>query len=204
MKENNDHKDNTGMVIAIIIAILLVVGLIAYFAMNGNNDVKDAIDDTKDTIENATDNDQKTAADVAGSYQASINNDNGEDVAEDNEDFVELVLNEDGTAKLYNSSESKKTITGSFTITDTKITIVNDNTNATNNSDNAATNDNSNNETTGNNNGNNGNDNAATTDNISNQTYEFTINDDDTLTYTTGENNVTLAKVDHDSLRYIK
>lgn len=186
MKETKDHKDNTGMIIAAVIAILLVLGLVIYFFTNGKDDVKDAIDDTGDTIENITDNDNdtKTAADVAGSYQAKIGNTAGidEDTAADEDDYIELVLSEDGTAKLVITTDTKDVITSSYTISNDKIRLTKNDETTT---DETETND------------------TVKTDK-DRQTYEFKINDDDTLTYVHGGSNVTLAKVTDTNLKYIK
>lgn len=200
MEERNHHeeKNNTGMIIAAVIAILLVLGLIAYFVM-GNNDVEDAIDDVQDTTENIIDNDNdtKTMSDVAGSYQAQVGNSEGidEDTAADEDDYIELVLREDGTSSLVMTTNNENVVTGNYTISGNMIRITSGNTmtDATDNTDTtediADTENQTGNETTA-------------TDN--NQTYEFTINDDNTLSYMTGNDSVTLSKVDNNTLKYIK
>ena len=183
MKENkqdehkqDEHKDNTGMIIGIIVIGVLLIGLLSYLMMNGKDDVKDTIDKTGDTIENITDNDQKTAADVAGSYQAKYNLNTDElDVTEDNEAYIELVLKEDGAASIVLTSQSKEPATGTFDVTNKKITVMTNNMITTNNEDNNV-----------------------------NQTYEFSINDDDTLSYNTDDKEVTLTKTNNDNLKYIK
>ena len=59
-ERKNHHEDNnTGLTIAAIIAIILIIGLIAYFVM-GNNSAKDAIDGVKNEAENIIDNDNDT------------------------------------------------------------------------------------------------------------------------------------------------
>ena len=182
-RKNHHEENNTGMIIAAVIAIVLIIGLIAYFVM-GNKDVEDAIDDVKDTTENIIENDNetKTMSDIAGSYQAKIGASAGidEDTNVDEDDYIELVLREDGTASLVITTNSKNTITGNYTLTDRTITINSDETNATN--------DNNTNEIT----------------NTTNTTYQFTINDDNTLNYMNGDNNITLSKVENNTLKYIK
>ena len=197
MEENRNHheeRSNTGMVIAAVVAVLLVIGLIAYFVM-GNNDVEDAIDDVKDTTENIIDNDNdtKTMSDIAGSYQAKIGNSAGidEDTAADEDDYIELVLREDGTASLVITKNNKNTITGSYTISDNMIRMSSD---TVNNTDTTGTNNIGTTGTTGTN--------DTTTD--TNQMYEFTINDDNTLNYLNGTDNVTLSKVENNNLKYLK
>ncbi|MBR2833596.1 MAG: hypothetical protein IKE75_04130 [Bacilli bacterium] len=194
MKENRDHHEgsnNTGMIIAAVIAVLLVIGLIAYFVM-GNNNVEDAIDDVKDTTENIIDNDNetKTMSDVAGSYQAKIGDSAGvdEDTGADEDNYIELVLREDGTASLVMTADSKDVITGSYTISNNMIRISGDNkTTETTNQDGTTV--------------------ENTTDNnmqANSQTYTFTINADNTLGYMSGNDNVTLSKVEKTTLKYIK
>lgn len=179
MKEDRNHHEdnNSGMIIAAIIAIILVVGLIAYFVM-GNNDVEDAIDDVKDTTENIIDNDNdtKTMSDIKGSYQAKIDNSSGidQDTAADEDDYIEIVLEENGKASLVITSNNKNTITGNYTISDNMVII------------------NTTSETLDENNTNN------------NQSYEFTINDDNTLSYLNGNDTVILSKVENNTLKYIK
>ncbi len=198
-KNHHEEKNNTGLAIVAIIAILLMIGLIIYFAM-GNNTTKDAIDDVKDTTENIinNDNDTKTMSDVAGSYQTKIGNSVGidEDTAADEEDYIELVLKEDSTASLVITTNSENIITGNYTITDNLVTITSNDTDSqeTNNMTDEATINNDNNEVT---------DNNIITD-TNTETYQFTINDDNTLSYMNGNNNVTLKKVKKDALKYIK
>ena len=133
--ENKDHKeiheehhsnDNTGMIIAAVIAVLLVVGLIAYFMMD-KNDVKNAINDTGNAVENVIDNDNdtKTVSDVVGSYQAKVGNSKGidEDTAADEDDYIELTLEQDKTARLVMTEDSKTPIIGTFNVSKNKIRI---------------------------------------------------------------------------------
>ena len=172
MEENKNHheeKSNTGMIIAAIILIFITIGLIAYFAMG--NDVTDAIDDVKDTTENIieNDNDTKTINDVIGSYQAKIGASAGidEDTPADEDDYIELVLKEDGTSSLVITTKSKNTITGSYTISDNVITVTSD-------------------------------------EDTIDDTYQFNINDDNSLNYINDNNTITLSKVDNNNLKYIK
>ena len=178
--DHDDHKDNTGLIIGIIVIAMLLIGLLGYLMMNGKDEVKDVIDKTGDTIEKVTDNDEKTMNDVAGSYQAKykLNNDELDD-AEDTEEYIELVLKEDGTAKIVMTSVSNNELIGTYTVANKRITVM------TNNS---TTNDNETNITTSNMAG----------------TYEFMINDDDTLSYSGDNNEVTLTKTNKDNLKYIK
>jgi len=205
--ENKDHKevhevhhdkDNTGMIIAAVIAIILVVGLIAYFMMD-RNDVKDAIDNTGNAVENVidNDNDEKTVSDVIGSYQAKVGNSKGidEDTAADEDDYIELTLSQDKTARLVMTEDSKTPITGTFNVSKNKIRITattNDNT-ATDNG--ATTNDNDTTATNDNNDTDNLTDNVTGSRTNTTKTYEFKINDDNTLTYMNGTSEVTLKKV---------
>ncbi|MBR3363049.1 MAG: hypothetical protein IKG40_03890 [Bacilli bacterium] len=184
-KNHREEKNNTGMTIAAIIAILLIIGLIAYFVM-GNKDVEDAIDDVKDTTENIIENDNetKTMSDVVGSYQAKIGASTGidEDTTADEDDYIELVLREDGTASLVITTNNKDITTGNYTVENNTITITATTTTNTNKKDNNNTMD--------------------TIDNTEN--YQFTINDDNTLNYMNDTNTITLSKVESNTLKYIK
>ena len=178
---HEEHKDNTGMIIAVVVIFIFLIGLLAYLMMNGKDDVREAIDKTEDTIESVTDNTKKTAADVAGFYQAKYKLNTDElDTTEDSDEYIELLLNDDNTATIVMTSNSDEAVDGTFTINQKKlILIVNENTGITSND---ITGSNSNNS----------------------QRYEFTINDDNTLIYHDNDNEITLAKVNNDALKYLK
>ena len=187
-----ERKDNTGMIIAVVLIVLLVAGLIAYFIFAN----KDEADNNTTKEPNITDNntDKTETKDVAGSYQAKYTTDTtgttdnsdvldngtddnrGTDTTDKNNHYIELVLDKDGSAKLVRTDKSKDVIKGTYTVTDKKITMI------------------ASSET----------DDTTDTTSTNDKTYEFTINSDDTLTYTTDTKTITLAKTDKDNLKYIK
>lgn len=189
MKETKDYhdKDSTGIIIAVIAVVALIIGLVVYFMTNGQNDVENAIDGAEDTIEKTNDNDTKTNTNVTGSYQAKIGNNSAvdEDTTEDN--YIELVLSDNAKARLVITTVSENVIEGTYAVDENRIKITEDR------NENMAENTNEN--STENNN-------ANSTENT--KTYEFRINNDDTLTYIKGMDNITLTKVKTNELKYIK
>lgn len=147
MKENHDKKDNTSLIVIFIVVLLAVIGVIGYMLFN-NSDNNDTNTTTEDIKEEAT---TITMDDVAGSYlgtfTAEENNDNddtdeNDSLVEDAKDAadniadsvtggdksyqIELELNNDGTARLVNTNESKEIISGTYTIANKMITFVAD------------------------------------------------------------------------------
>ena len=184
-----EHKDNTGLIVVIIIGLLLVIGVIAYMFM-GDKDT--------DMIDNNTEETTTTisTSDVAGSYYGTFETseksiteeakDAVEDAADDVKDTItgeedsdnndtayriELVLNVDGTAKMVNTDKSEKVISGKYTLNNRMITFKE---NAEEGTD------------------------EDTTDDII-----FTFTTDDTLTYKYDGITITLTKTTID-LEYIK
>ncbi len=195
-----ERKDNTGMIIAVVVGILLIAGIIAYFAFANNDETDNDINEPNVTDNTDTNDENKK---VSGSYQAKyttdttgttdtdgITNTTDNDLDATNDEdahYIELVLDEDGTAKLVRSHKSEDVITGTYTVTDKKITMI-ATSNTTDTTDNNTTDDTDTTDTTGTN----------------DKTYEFTIDSDDTLTYIEDNQTVTLTKVDKDNLKYIK
>lgn len=169
-EKKHEEKDNTGLIIGIIVIATLLIGLLAYLMMGGKNEVEEAIDKTGDTIEKITDDTQKTITNVTGSYQAKYKIKSDElDSTEDNEEYIELVLKDDNTASIVMTTDSNDTNTGTYEVNDKKITVTIDKIN-----------------------------------DEENKTYEFTINDDSTLSYETENDEVILTKINKDNLKYIK
>lgn len=171
VKMNKENNGNTSMIIIIVVIVLLIIGGIVYFTMTNKEDT--TLDDTNIT-ENEDIDDNETVVDVTGSYSGNYDDedesivDDAEDVITNNQEKIELVLEDDGTARL---AFSKTVQEGTYSLENQKVTVT------INNSED---------------------------EQKTNKTYEFTVNDDETLTYSSDDKTATLDKVDNDELEYIK
>lgn len=184
-----EKKDNT-MTIIIVIIVVIIIALAGYFIMTGTQNKQDqkAPNVNDNTEIDNTDRNDETA--VAGSYSGSLSKD--ESLVEDAKDAVtgeddaegtiELYLDNDGTAQI---AINEDVIDGTYTVDSKKITVVKNNTNT-----NAGTTNNT--------------DNNETKNTTTAATYEFTINDDDTLEYNDNDQKATLKKTTKTNLKYIK
>lgn len=171
--EDKKKDNNTSMIIIIVVIVLVLIGGITYFVMansKDNNQTNTNIDENAEIDDNNTNN----TADVTGSYSGKFEDDDKsladdvKDAVTDENKKIELVLSDDGTARL---ALSETVHDGTYSLDAKKLTVV-----ISDSEDEVAT----------------------------SKTYEFTVNDDDTLTYSTDNEKVTLKKVNDDKLEYIK
>ena len=210
----DDKKNNSAVTIIIIIILLALAALIAYFVFGGSMGNDSSADRTTTTENEEIDDTSEEEIDVAGAYTGTYNKNSNmlEDAADavtDNEEdrvTVELLLEEDGTATFVKSGDEDETITGNYTYHDKKIILTR--TDATNDETEEAAKTTDDKDTTT--------DEDVTTDTTDStdethtdngETYEFTVNDDGSLSYTekdTSSDKVTLHKTDRNNLKHIK
>lgn len=126
-RKDNKGETNTSMIVIVVAIIMLAIGAVFYFSMNGKNEVEDAIEDTGNAVENIIENDnnEKTMTDVVGNYQAKVGATLGvdEDTTADTDDYIELILSEDGNAQVIFTKDSKDVINGTYIVEDSHVII---------------------------------------------------------------------------------
>ncbi len=200
-----EKKNDSSLMVIIIVGVVLIAAIIGFLIYNQAKNNKDEVTEPN-TAENGNANTENLDnEDVAGAYRGTytttdVTNDkdatdtddtdidditNDQDATDDNDTAtgttsIELVLDKDGTAKFAKGDEI---MTGNYTITNRVISLVVSRDADTNDTDT----------------------NAGTT-NTTNKTYNFTVNTDDTLSYTDDDSarQVTLTKTNKDNLDYIK
>ncbi len=185
----DEKRDNTTLTVIIVIGIILIVGVVAYF-IYANTKANDKVDEPT-VSENDKVKDEAEDIDVVGAYSGEYT------ATDDNEKTttgtIELVLDEDGKAKIVKSLTSEDVLTGTYVVNTKKITVTVDK----KTTDTAGTNT-TGTDTTGTNN--------KTNKVEENTVYEFTVNSDDSLTYTDTKTTKTvkMKKDKLDNLKFIK